>query len=209
MGQKIAAKIKEIRALAGWKNRFEAAERIGCSEKALGNYERGERDPGIEVLARISKVSGVPLAELIRLRLEDAGMDPDALTVREEYARYGDGLRQALRAGRTSCESFDAAAQVRAELREASIPVEWALLLMQLVTSGDLLPAGARAIIEFMEIKQPLFCKFFYLFAGLIARSSDTPARSPIRQRFPSPPPRPGAGNFPRSGTVWRPRCVV
>lgn len=138
MGERIASKIKQIRALSGWKNRFEAAEKIGCSEKALGNYERGERDPGIDFLARFANAAGVDFIELVRLRLEDAGEDPAVLEVRDAPGGYKVG------------DPHDVAA-LRSEIQQSGLPIEWALLLMQLASSGDLTTAGARDLIEFIQ----------------------------------------------------------
>ena len=43
----------------------ELAILLGVTEMTVSNYERGEREPSIEMLKRMSDVFGVPVDELI------------------------------------------------------------------------------------------------------------------------------------------------
>lgn len=156
MKSELSKKIKEIRLLSGWTHREEAAKKIGCSEKSLGNYERGDRIPGLDFLAEFALATNADFSELLRLRLEAGGNSPEALgiQVQESPGEYN-GLRAAIQPpfGATPPGAV-AIAELRQRLRGAGIPVGWALLVVQLVTSGDLTPIGAEAIIEFLSTQK-------------------------------------------------------
>jgi transcriptional regulator with XRE-family HTH domain len=53
----------------GW-TRQETADEIGISYDAMGDYERGERLPRLETLAKMSKLFGVSIDWLLGLEEE-------------------------------------------------------------------------------------------------------------------------------------------
>lgn len=116
----------------------EACKQLGVSRGSLGGYERGERLPDIDFIARLCALTGGDFNAVSRLRLEAAGEPvPDSLAVADAPAGY-------------RVESGEVSG-LRAEIQAAGIPFDWALLLMQLAGSGDLSPGGARAIIGFLK----------------------------------------------------------
>lgn len=56
--------IREVREKANITQR-EAAELLGCSENAYGRYERGDRDPSIEMLKKMSRIFNVTIDYLV------------------------------------------------------------------------------------------------------------------------------------------------
>jgi len=142
-----------------------AAPKLGVSRGSLGGYERGDRLPDIDFLARLAAETGADFNELLRLRLEAGGNSPEALgmQVREPSGEYS-GLHQRMAARHGPSPNALAAeirhgpspsalaAEIRREVQQADVPLEWALLIVQLVAGGDLTVEGARAIID--SIKQ-------------------------------------------------------
>ncbi len=57
-------RLKEIRLLSQMTQQA-AADKIGCSLKVYSNYERGEREPSIEMLIRIARCFNVTVDFLI------------------------------------------------------------------------------------------------------------------------------------------------
>ena len=69
--QVINEKIREIRLSKSMKQ-SDLAEKSGISRVAIGNYERGDRQPNIEVLINIAEALGVGIGELIGIQREVA-----------------------------------------------------------------------------------------------------------------------------------------
>lgn len=112
--------------------------------------------PGIDFLAGFCEATGADFSQLLRLRLEAGGNSPEALgmEVRDDPASYN-GLRQHMKSRRgTHPDASAAAAEIRREVQQAGVPLDWALLLVQLVAGGELQPGGARAIIEHLGNQQ-------------------------------------------------------
>lgn len=57
-------RLKEIRLLSQMTQQA-AADKIGCSLKVYSNYERGEREPSIEMLIKIARCFNVTVDFLI------------------------------------------------------------------------------------------------------------------------------------------------
>lgn len=60
-------KMKELRLKKNLKQ-SELAEKAGISRVSIGNYERGDRVPNVEILLKISEALEVPLAELMDIK---------------------------------------------------------------------------------------------------------------------------------------------
>ena len=145
--------LQELRTSAGFSNRGALAEKIGYSTSLVAKAETGQRMPGIDFLAAFCTETGADFNELLRLRLEAGGNSPEALgmEVRDDPASYN-GLRQHTESRRGAHpDATAAAAEIRREVQQAGLPLDWALLIVQLVAGGDLQPGGARAIIEFLD----------------------------------------------------------
>ena len=63
-------RLKEIRLLNKMTQQS-AADKIGCSLKVYSNYERGEREPSIEILIKISRCFNVTVDFLIGNDIEN------------------------------------------------------------------------------------------------------------------------------------------
>lgn len=62
--QEVAMNLKELRLEKGMTQR-DVAGAIGCSAKAYSDYERGAREPSIEVFLRLADVFGVTMDALL------------------------------------------------------------------------------------------------------------------------------------------------
>lgn len=60
----IGESIRKIRKIKGLTMK-ELGNKVGLSEQGIGNYERGDRKPNIEIIDKIAKVLEVTTAELI------------------------------------------------------------------------------------------------------------------------------------------------
>lgn len=127
---------------------------LGVSVNTLLSYEKGNSLPDVDFLAAFASATRADFGQLVRLRLEsgDAPVPPAGRMVQEAFERYG------LSAGSTVAEAARRAqpppnnvAATRQRVRDAGVDVDWALLIVQLVASGDLTPAGAEAIIEHLQ----------------------------------------------------------
>jgi len=122
-------KLAEIRYKRGWKSRQIAAKEIGCSEKALGNYERGERPPPLEFLADFARATGADLSELVSLRLRVAGYEDVADQLGEAPGLYTAGVTDMTR--------------LRRRLMVSVMPPEWSMFLIEMVASGRMTSGAA------------------------------------------------------------------
>ena len=73
-------KIQEARKRRGL-TQEELAEQIGVSRQALAKWESGETLPDIERAAALSRILGIPLAELV----QNSGPEPDQGPPRGKY----------------------------------------------------------------------------------------------------------------------------
>ena len=149
----IGEKIEAVRRSCGWKNRKDAVEPLGCSEKTLGNYERGDRMPDIEFLARFARITGTDFYELIRLRLEAVGESVDIMKVAEPNGEYRTDKHKLM--ARKIPEDSENLSEVRRCLVREHVPVEWSTLIVHLFTAGDLSQIGAMAVIEELKHWHP------------------------------------------------------
>lgn len=139
-GEAFREKLRRIRHQADLGNLIEAAGKLGVSRGSLGGYERGERLPDIDFLARLAALTGADLHELVRLRLAAAGHEvADGLPAAEQSGQYRPAGRNA--------------GAVRDLLTAAGdrVPMRWSLLIMELAARGDLTADGAQAVIEFLS----------------------------------------------------------
>lgn len=60
----IGEKIKEIRLAKGMKQ-SDLAEKAGISRVAIGNYERGDRQPNIDILSKIATALDLDISDLV------------------------------------------------------------------------------------------------------------------------------------------------
>lgn len=70
----IGENIRRIRKEKGWTMK-KLGEEIGISEQGIGNYERGDREPNIETIKKISEALDVPIQEIIGEDLSDVESD--------------------------------------------------------------------------------------------------------------------------------------
>ena len=70
----IGIKIKSLRREKGL-NQGELAEKANISREAVGNYERGDRQPNIDITKRIAAALDVSVSELLGVGLSDGAMD--------------------------------------------------------------------------------------------------------------------------------------
>ncbi|MEA4815962.1 MAG: helix-turn-helix transcriptional regulator [Lachnospiraceae bacterium] len=74
----VGERIKEIRTAKKLKQ-SDIAEEAGISRIAIGNYERGERQPTIEIAVRIAKALGVSISDLVSDNDYDSIRDSSAM----------------------------------------------------------------------------------------------------------------------------------
>ncbi|MDU1442082.1 MAG: helix-turn-helix transcriptional regulator [Clostridium cochlearium] len=67
----IGSKIKELRESKGLTQK-ELGKRIGVTAVTITRYERGDRNPSIEMLNKIADALNVPLSDLILHRTQDS-----------------------------------------------------------------------------------------------------------------------------------------
>ena len=79
----LAANIRHFRLLRGW-SQEQLAEHCGLHRTYVGAIERGERNIGLDNLARLARALNVPAS----LLLTDLQPVPGADRVREPHARY-------------------------------------------------------------------------------------------------------------------------
>lgn len=70
----IAANIRGRRAMAGWRQ-DELGERLGWTQKVISNIEQGRRELTLAELARVCRVFGVGLVQLVE-GADDAEVAP-------------------------------------------------------------------------------------------------------------------------------------
>lgn len=87
---KLSDYLRSLRTAGGHGSIEAFAGVLGVNKNTLGSYERGEALPDIDFLARFSAETGAELAELLRLRIEAAGMDPSVLGLYETLFRGPD-----------------------------------------------------------------------------------------------------------------------
>jgi transcriptional regulator with XRE-family HTH domain len=64
--QALGAAITELRIKQGWRYQH-VARRAGCSEEYMNGIELGQRNPTMDLLARIADLHGLKLAQLLAL----------------------------------------------------------------------------------------------------------------------------------------------
>lgn len=150
---KFAEELRRSRERGGLGSIDSAAKKLGVARGSLGGYERGERLPDIDFLARLARETNSDFNELLRLRIEAGGNSPDALgiAVQDVAAGYGNFKVQTRSGSFRSSDAQPITAEIRREVQQAGLSLDWALLIVELVAGGDLQPGGARAIIEFLK----------------------------------------------------------
>ena len=93
---RIAQIIRQMRENRGW-SQADLADRAGLGRSALGNYDKGTRNPSLDVLEQLAEAFGVTMGDLVNGTelatdtddaREDLRNDPDRKTLLN-LARYG------------------------------------------------------------------------------------------------------------------------
>ncbi len=78
--------IKEYRLKKGLKQ-SELAQKANISREAVGNYERGDRIPNIEIVRKIANALDIPLNKLLEGSWEDYTEE-----IKEDLSNFGDSI---------------------------------------------------------------------------------------------------------------------
>lgn len=120
----------------------EAATKLRVSRSSLGAYERGERLPDIDFLARLAELTNESLWELIRLRLLAADNEAGASLLENEQMMTMTGQSRAI----------DSATYARRALLDTKdLDPAWSLAIMEMATRGEITADGVDRLLAFVR----------------------------------------------------------